>query len=362
MSDRLVVSFRRTFPGGATIGASLDRPARGRGVTALFGPSGCGKSTVLRVLAGLDRPQEGTITFAGEPWLDAARRVFVPARRRGVGYLFQDYALFPHLRVRENIAYPLARTHRNTRVSVVGGLLDRFELGMLAERFPSQLSGGQQQRVALARALASRPRLLLLDEPLSALDAPARDEMRRALRSILAELDIPVVLVTHDAREAISLADYALVMDEGVVLQQGPVEEVFGRPTSQRVARIVGVETVVRGRVVGQHDGLVRVSLGAAHLEAVSDLGVGSDVDVCVRAGDVTLQAGAGTDSSARNRLPARVTSLHPEGATVRVEVDAGFPLAAVLTSQSAREMGLAPGVPVTAVVKATAVHLVARG
>lgn len=362
MSDELRATFEKTFPRGPTISLSLARPARGRSATVLFGPSGCGKSTILRALAGLERPERGTITFAGETWLDAERRVFVPPQRRGVGYLFQDFALFPHLTIAQNIAYSLNRTHRNTRVAVVAGLVERFGLEGLTARYPRQLSGGQQQRAALARALAGKPRLLLLDEPLSSLDAPTRDHMRRELRATLALLDIPVVIVTHDSREAIALADHAVVLDEGRVLQQGPTEEVFGRPASPRVARIVGVETVVRGRVAAAADGIAEISVGPTRLAAVAVVRVGEEVDVCIRAAEVALQRGPGTPTSARNRLAGTIVGVHPEGATIRVDVDAGFPLAVVLTRQSFDELGLRVGESVTAIVKATSVHVVSRG
>jgi molybdate transport system ATP-binding protein len=359
--DQLCAEFEKRFPRGPTIAFSMRRPARGHSVTVLFGPSGSGKSTVLRVLAGLERPGSGTIRFAGETWLDAGDGRFVSPQRRGVGYLFQDYALFPHMTVVRNIAYPLRGVHRNTRTALVGAMLERFGLGGLGERCPRQLSGGQQQRVALARALVGKPRLLLLDEPLSSLDGPTRDEMRRGLGDILAELSIPTVIVTHDTREAVALGDHVVVMSEGRVLQQGSVEEVFSRPVDPVVARIVGVETVARGRIARVAGGLAEIEVGAARLLGVSDARAGDEVDVCIRAADVVLHAGAPEASSARNRLAGRVTRVFAEGPTVRVEFDAGFPLAALLTRQAFEELRLAPGSPVTGVIKATAIHVVRR-
>lgn len=362
MSAEMLVNFTKQYPRGPRIAMEMRRPAEGRAVTVLFGPSGSGKSTVLRVLAGLERPEEGTISFGGETWLEAPR-TFVSPQKRGVGYLFQDYALFPHLTVSQNIGYALTRIHRNTRIAIVGSLLERFGLEGLSQRFPRELSGGQQQRVALARALARKPRLLLLDEPLSSLDGPTRDEMRRGLGDILAQLSIPAVVVTHDTREAVALGDHVVVMAEGRVLQQGSVEDVFSRPVDPAVARIVGVETVAKGRVAGYVDGMAEIEVGASRVFALSDTKAGDAVDVCIRAADVALQAGPPlpAPSSARNRLNARVTRFFAEGPTVRIELDAGFPLAAILTRQSADELGVQPGAAVTAIIKATAIHVVPR-
>jgi molybdopterin-binding protein len=185
--------------------------------------------------------------------------------------------------------------------------------------------------------------------------------MRRVLAEILAEQAIPAMIVTHDTREAVALGDHVVVMNEGRVLQQGSVEDVFSRPADQTVARIVGVETVARGRIVGHVDGLAEISIGPARVFGLSDAGAGAEVDVCIRAAEVVLQAGAVAPSSARNRLAGRVSRVFPEGPTVRVEIDAGFALAALLTRQSFDELHLGPDAPVTAIIKATAVHVVRR-
>src|SRR5947199_7395898 len=211
----LTAEFEKHFPGGTVIQVELRRPADAFSLTVLFGPSGSGKSTTLRCLAGLDRPQRGTIRFGDEIWSDAARGIFLPPQRRRIGYLFQDYALFPHLRVAQNIGYGLSKIatpERRQRIEEITALL---RLAGLEDRHPRQISGGERQRVALARALVCRPRLLLLDEPLSALDAPLREQLRRELRRWLAQLAIPAVLVTHDRSEALSLSDYVVVFHNG---------------------------------------------------------------------------------------------------------------------------------------------------
>lgn len=360
MAAELVAAFTKRFPGGPAIAAELSLEADSPSVTVLFGPSGSGKTTILRCLAGLERPESGSIRFGADTWLDTERRIFSPPQARPIGYLFQDYALFPHLTVEGNIAYGMRRA-RSERGARVAELLQRFALDGLAGRHPSQLSGGQRQRVALARALATEPRLLLLDEPLSALDASSRDLVRRELRSLLSHLKIPTLLVTHDRVESLALGDRMLVVAEGRILQDGPVHEVFSRPLNLSVAEIVGVETVAPGRVVHAADGLLEVEVGSARLSAPDLGGLDSEVLVSIRAEEVLLQRGKASRESARNHLAGHVTALQPEGPLVRVAVDCGFSLAALVTRPACEELELAVGTPVTCVVKATSVHLIPR-
>jgi molybdate transport system ATP-binding protein len=356
MSGRLDVRFEKRFPSGVTIAAAWEQAADAHSITVLFGPSGCGKTTALRCLAGLERPEAGRIRCGADLWFDANRGVHLSPQRRGIGFLFQDYALFPHLTVGQNVAYPVRRTERPR----VTDLLAAFDLTGLEGRYPCQVSGGQQQRVALARALARRPRLLLLDEPLSALDARTRDDLRPGLRRLLAGFGVPVVLVTHDRIEAISLADTLLVMDGGRVIQRGPVDEVFSRPADLAVARIVGTETVQPGTIVGVEDGLATVQVGPARLLAVAQESPTVNVFVCIRGEDVALQRDSG-EGSPRNRLAAVVESVTPEGPLVRVGLDCGFPLIALVTRPACADLGLQIGDKLTAVVKAPAVHLIPR-
>lgn len=361
MSGVLAARFVKRFQPNVEIGLDLVRPADRSSVTVLFGPSGCGKTTALRCLAGLERPDEGHIAFADEVWFDAGRRQCLPPQTRGVGFLFQDYALFPHLSVADNVAYGLSHLPRTERRRAVAEVLAQFGLAGFGAHAPRQLSGGQQQRVALARALVRRPRLLLLDEPLSALDEPTREDVRQELRRLLTGAGVPVVLVTHDRREATALGDYLVVMDRGAVRQQGPIGEVLGRPVSSDVARIVGVETVVPGRVRAVVDGLATVSVGGAELLAVGGAAEGTNVYVCVRAEDVVLIRGDAGTASARNRLLGVVRSLTPHGPLVRVQLDCGFPLTAAVTRFAAEELSLHEGAAVTALIKAVAVHLLPR-
>lgn len=361
MSTLLHAEFEKRFRQGPRIRASLRMPAEGFSVTALFGPSGCGKTTILRCLAGLERPEEGRITFGDETWFDAPSAAFLPPQARGIGYLFQEYMLFPHLTVAANIGFGVQNLSRKERRRRVAEMLNRFQLSGLENRLPREISGGEQQRVALARAVIRRPRLLLLDEPLSALDAPTRLQLRRELRGMLRDLGLPAVVVTHDPMEAISLADHVLIMDGGKIRQSGTVQEVFSHPDDLAVARIVGVETVVSGRVVHTAGGLSTVAVGAAQLVAVVENGSSGAVDVCIRAEDVVLQREDTPMTSARNRLHGVVRSLLREGSLVRVEVDCGFSLTALITRPACEELALQEGSPVLACIKATAIHVIPR-
>jgi molybdate transport system ATP-binding protein len=360
MSAELAADFEQQFPGGPLIRAVLRLPTDLFSITVLFGPSGSGKTTVLRCLAGLNRPTRGTIRFGEEVWVDAAAGISLAPQQRGIGYLSQDYALFPHLSVARNIAYGLPRA--DGQVGRVREMTQILGLVGLENRYPRELSGGQQQRVGLARVLVRRPRLLLLDEPLSALDAPTREQLRHELRKLLAGFRTPVVLVTHDRTEALSLGDQLVVQDHGRVCQAGPVPQVFSHPADASVARIVGVETVEPAQVIEVGDGLATVMVGPVRLVALAAGSAPGDSYVCIRAEEVILEKGAPVPSSARNRLSGLIQALVPEGPMVRVSLDCGFPLMALVTRQACREMGLTEGDGVTAVIKAPAIHLVPRG
>jgi len=356
MAGQLIVDVRKRHPGGPEIAAALCLPLDTHAVTVLFGPSGAGKTTVLRLIAGLDTPDAGSIRCGDLVWCDAARGIHLPPQKRRAGYLSQDYALFPHLTVRGNVGYGARGGHAQD-------LLARFELGELADRYPRQLSGGQLQRVALARALAAGPRLLLLDEPLSALDAPTRLRMRGDLRQLLASVQVPAIVVTHDRTEALALGDSIAIMIDGKLRQAGAVESVFDSPADADVAAAVGVETICPARVVARSAGLMTVEVARARLVAVDIGDPNPDVFACIRAESVTIERNpSGNPSSARNHLPARIVSVVPEGPLARVALDCGFRLTAIVTRQSEEEMHLREGEAVTAVVKATSIRIVPRG
>jgi molybdate transport system ATP-binding protein len=361
MADAVTADFEMSYVSGSPIRATLRIPTGLPHVTVLFGPSGSGKTTILRCLAGLERPQRGEIQYAGETWFAADTNTMVPPQNRGIGYLFQDYALFPHLSVAGNIGYALSSLTHATRSARIKELLLLFRLEGLENRRPAQLSGGQQQRVALARVLAPRPRLLLLDEPLSALDAPTREQVRGELRNVLRSQGTPAVCVTHDWVEALCLADEVAVVAGGRILQTGSPDEVFSRPANAEVAAIVGVETVIAGRVTERTDGLIGLDVGSARLWAL-DMGAGADeFFVSIRAEDVTLEIGATPSSSARNHLIGHVMEILPGGPVARIVLDCGFRLTALVTRQAVQDLNLLPGGLVTATVKASAIHLIPR-
>jgi molybdate transport system ATP-binding protein len=350
MAADLICACRKRLASGFEVEAKIRIPLDEAPVTVLFGPSGAGKTTLLRLLAGLERPDAGSIEFRGAAWCDTVRSICLAPQQRRAGFLFQEGALFPHLTVRRNIEFA-ARPGRS------GAMLKRFDLEELADRLPGAISAGQRQRVALARALAADPALLLLDEPLSALDAASRTRMRRELRAMLLAAGVSSILVTHDRAEAIALGDWMAVMIDGEVRQTGPVREVFRRPADARVAEAVGVENILPAEVDSRMGGLSVVRVGSARLECV-DRGESGTVFACIRAEDVAITREAPEHSSVRNRFDARVEAVTVEGPLARVELDCGFALTAVVTAQSASELVLKPGDRVWAVVKATAVHL----
>ena len=359
MTDTLAVDFRRHI-----VQARVDIDLSPGHVTVLFGPSGSGKTTILRAIAGLDRIDAGHIVWKGDAWDDGGRRV-VPARTRNVGLLFQDHALFPHMSVAANVGYGVMGVSREERAARVEAALHAVQAAHLSGRPTVQgLSGGEAQRVALARALAPRPQLLLLDEPLSALDSPTRLGLRTELRHILTSEGIPSIVVTHDRAEALALGDTAVVITEGAIRQAGPVAEVFDRPANADVAAVVGVETALPGRVIAVDRGLVQVEVGHHELTSVvsQPLSVGDEVYVCIRAEDISLDVGpSATGTSTRNHLRATVRATAHEGALVRVTLDAGVQLVSAITRPSAEELQIAPGRQVTAVIKSTSVHLIPR-
>jgi molybdate transport system ATP-binding protein len=323
---------------------------------AIAGPSGAGKTSLLRVAAGLLRPEHGAVEAGGETWLDTRRGVDLPPERRRCGYLFQEYALFPHLSAWQNVAYPLRGSDRRERATA---LLDRFGMSDLADARPRTLSGGERQRVALARALAREPDVLLLDEPLSALDARTRASAVRELGALLRDADVPAVLVTHDFAEAAALGDRVAIVDAGRLLQEGTPSDLAAAPRSAFVADFTGA-VVLTGTARGGPDGLTHVELDGGGAVTSTDRADGP-VAVSVYPWEIAIEpAGEGPHGSSQNRLGAEVLSVTVVGNRVRLGLTGPQPLAAEITRASAEALGLRPGVRVTATWKAAATRVVA--
>ncbi len=300
-----------------------------RETVVLFGRSGSGKSRSLAAIAGLMRPDSGTIAIGDRTVFDSWRGINVPPQQRSLGYLFQQVGLFPHMTVDQNIAYPLAgwdRTARDRRVEELKRLLRIEDLG---RRYPDQISGGQQQRVALARALARPVEALLLDEPFSALDEALRADLRAELIRLRGELDVPIVCVTHDLREAHLLADRIAVVEDGHVFQFASRMEVFQHPASRRVAELTGVANIFAARGIGG----TRVEIGGLPFEVPTAVPAGIDVDVALRAERCLLRRIDPTEALPANCFLAEITSelafgssytlrLAPAGPGPSVEVD----------------------------------------
>jgi molybdate transport system ATP-binding protein len=329
----------RSFP------LSLDLEL-GRETLALVGPSGAGKSSVLRAIAGLLRPDRGRVALGSEVWFDAQVGVDLAPERRSVGLVFQEYALFPHLDVHRNVAFGGRER--------VDELLERFRISHLAGARPGDLSGGEQQRVALARALARDPAVLLLDEPLAALDTHTRGVVRGELAELLGELRLPTLLVTHDFEDAAALADRVGVIVEGRILQVGSAAELLAAPADAFVASFTGAN-LLHGTARPGGGGLTEVVLDAGGSAFTTDEGEGR-VGLAVYPWEVSLARSAPADSAV-NHVQGDVRSLVTLGNRVRVRVG---PLTAEVTAASAARLELAEGQSVVASFKATATRLVA--
>jgi len=326
---------------------------------ALAGPSGAGKSSLLRVAAGLLRPERGLVRCGERTWLDTEAGVHLPPERRRVGFLFQDFALFAHLSAWRNVAYGIAAGSRAQRRERAHELLDRFGLAARADARPATMSGGERQRVALARALAREPEVLLLDEPLSALDAATRGHASRELAALIAAAGVPVLMVTHDFGEAALLGDRVAVLDRGAIVQEGTATELAAAPASAFVADLTGA--VVLTGTAHAEQGLTTVDLDGGGRVVSTDAASGP-VAVTVHPWEISLEPpGAGAEGSARNRLPATVTSVTAVGNRVRVGLMGSQPMVAELTGEAAGGLGLAAGVGAVAAFKATATRLVPR-
>jgi molybdate transport system ATP-binding protein len=328
---------------------------------ALAGPSGAGKTSVLRVVAGLLRPEHGLVRCGDETWLDTGTGRDVAPDLRRCGYLFQEHALFPHLSAWRNVAYPLRELPRGERRGRALDLLARFGMERLADARPATLSGGELQRVALARALARRPEVLLLDEPLSALDSRTRGSATRELAAVLRHAGVPALLVTHDFQEAALLGDRVGVIDSGRIVQEGLPGELAASPSSAFVADFTGA-VVLTGHAGAGPAGLTLVTLDGGGSVTSTDAAEGP-VAASVFPWEISIELPGDEPAhgSARNRVEAEVVSITEVGNRVRLGLAGGQPLAAEVTLASTRRLALARGMRVAATWKAAATRLVPR-
>lgn len=355
-----MIEARLALPrSGFALDVALALPARG--VSALFGPSGCGKTTVLRALAGLERAS-GRVALGAEVWQDDATGRFVPTHQRAIGYVIQESALFPHLDVRRNLAYGLNRIPAAARRIALDRVIELLGIGHLLARRPGTLSGGERQRVAIARALATSPQLLLMDEPLAALDAQRKAELLPYLDRLHEELGIPIVYVSHAIDEVARLADHLVLMEAGRVLADGPLADMLAR--LDLPAAFGDDAGVVLDAVVGERDAqwqLARLDVDGEACRLWSrdaGLPVGRRVRLRVLARDVSLTRTPQTGTSIGNQLRGTIEAIaddeHPALALVRVRVG-NSPVVARLTKRSAHSLELAVGLPVWAQVKTVA-------
>lgn len=344
-------------------GLDLDLQLPGRGVTALYGHSGSGKTTCLRCIAGLEKNGRGRIQINDEVWQDSQRKLFVAPHKRSLGYVFQEASLFPHLSVQANLEFGLRRIAKAQRRVDMAQATELLGIGHLLERHPQHLSGGERQRVGIARALLTSPRLLLMDEPLAALDSKRKGEILPYLERLHDELDIPVLYVSHSQEEVARLADHIVLLSEGKALASGPIGETLAR-LDLPLALGDDAGVVVDGRV-SHYDAayqLLTLQLPASHLSirvAHAPLAHGKALRFKVQARDVSLSLLDSEHSSILNRLPVTVSHEIPadNAAHVLVRLDAaGTPLLARITRYSRDQLNLHPGQQLWAQIKAVAV------
>jgi molybdate transport system ATP-binding protein len=341
------------------------------GITILFGASGSGKSTVLRCLAGLVRPDRGHIAVGERVLFDAGAGVNVPVPERGIGYVFQQLALFPHMSIRQNIEYGLHQLPAAGRRERVGRISESFHIPHLLDRKPAQVSGGERQRAALARSLVTDPSLLLLDEPLSALDHAIQSHIMNDLRRWNEARRIPILYVTHTHREVFALGERAVVLDRGRILATGSPHEVLDHPAHPLLASLAGFENVFDAVVVERRDqaGTMqcrlkdeRSTLSDTEIEVpLSDASLGDAIRVAIRAGDILVANQQPTGLSARNVLTGTLTALAAQGPTMVASVDAGVPFTVHLTPGGVQALDLQTGDRVWLVIKTYSCRIIAE-
>jgi molybdate transport system ATP-binding protein len=361
LSLRVLVERRAAIAPSFVLDVSLVIPS---GITILFGASGAGKSTLLDCIAGLLHPDAGHIKSGDDTLFDSMSRVDVPPQRRRMAYVFQSLALFPHLTVEENVAYGLPHLPAEQRFERIAEILQAFRVENLRARKPGEISGGEKQRVALARSLVTLPRVLLLDEPLTGLDAELKALIVDDLRAWNAARKIPILYVTHTRDEVDALGERVVVLDRGCVVSEGLPHEVLDAPRRKKLAQAAGFENLLEATVVElrETDGVMRVRVANTASEIEVPLGYATpneSIQVAIRAGDILLATQHPAGLSARNILAGRIVSLKQRGTMVVVLVEAGAIFTVHLTPGAARSLELTAGKPVWVVLKTHSCHLV---
>jgi molybdate transport system ATP-binding protein len=357
----LSAALRKSLSPGFSLDVNMSVPA---GITIVFGASGSGKTTLLRCLAGLIRPDFGRIALETRTYFDSERSVDTPVAQRRIGYVFQDLALFPHLTAEQNIHYGLARLDRASKLGRTLEIVESFRIGHLLRRKPTEISGGERQRVALARSLVTNPSLLLLDEPLSALDHVTQSRIIADLRQWNVTRGIPILYVTHAHREVFALGERVVVLDRGKLLAQGHPQDVLHAPELEPVAQLAGFENFFDATVAS-----VRVDAGTMQCrltDSETEIEVplssrvpGSRVRIAIRAGDILLATEEPRALSARNVLRGTIASLRRHGAMAIADVEAGKSFEVHLTPSACESLHLAAGQHVWLVIKTHSCRLV---
>jgi molybdate transport system ATP-binding protein len=335
------------------------------GITIIFGPSGAGKTTLLDCIAGLTIPDSGKIAVGDRILYDDAQRTNLPVPSRKLGYVFQDLALFPHLAVGKNVEYGLAGADKSERRKKSDAILESFRIAHLRNRKPGEISGGERQRVALARALVTDPCILLLDEPLAALDAATKSKIIDDLRAWNAAHGIPILYITHNREEVFALGDRVLVLENGRIIADGTPHAVMAAPRRESLAQLIGFENIFRAVVTAAHEdrGTMTCRIAESNVELETPLvraETGSTLLVGIRAGDILLATVQPTGLSARNIIPGRLLSLEQRDVIVAARLNCGVEMEVHLTLAARDALQLQPGREVWLIVKTHSCHLMA--
>ena len=363
----LWVAIRKRFSGGSgnfELHAEFSAPP---GISIVFGPSGAGKSTLLDCIAGLTTPDTGRIGMGGRTFFDRSQATNLSSQNRSIGYVFQDLALFPHLTVEGNVQYGLRKLESSERQQHSDAILRSFRISPLRDRRPGEVSGGERQRVALARALVTDPCVLLLDEPLSGLDAAAKSKILDDLRSWNLAHRIPILYVTHSREEVFALGERVLVLENGRIIAQGTPHEVMSAPREETVAQLAGFENIFDAQVMSAHPdrGTMTCEIANRQVELETPLvraEVGENLRVGIRAGDILLATVKPVGLSARNILPGKIMAIAERDGMVSASVDCGVEMAVHLTLAARDSLELRSGREVWLIVKTYSCHLMAPG